>query len=451
MFSIPRTVRAPRVAPARSMSSERAGPLRRGDALAGDGDDTKGDRARAERRRTKLRAGPPGEAATERCSRDDAHASADAGHDDAASMVRRRLDAGDDDPSRARQPCRQRFHTPRRRRREAATERCRRDDAHASAGEGYGEAASMVRRRLDAGDDEAATEQYSRDDAHASASAGDEAASMIRRRLDLSGDAPMSDVEASMRDDSDSMPELGSVSDTDSEDDDGDDFGARAAAVASSYDGESRSRAGANAGGTDRAAEAPALGPTGVVACGEASGERVAVTIRRASVPLAEGITTRRGCAPHEIRPADADEARLPRGKAHALDDEAIVRMLRLRPKDVRHTRTREAYRDFFAGVPLDRVERLLAASYADLEPDAAAAKVAKRLALVRGTDSDDGDGEDSGARAAAVASSHDNESQLRASANADGTDRAAEAPALGPTRVVACGEASGERHHSAS
>ena len=69
------------------------------------------------------------------------------------------------------------------------------------------------------------------------------------------------------------------------------------------------------------------------------------------------------------------------------------------------------------------------------------------------GIDSDDDDGDDSVAiaRGAAVASSHDDESRLRASANADGTDRAADAPALGPTRVVACGEASGERHHSAS
>ena len=89
-----------------------------------------------------------------------------------------------------------------------------------------------------------------------------------------------------------------------------------------------------------------------------------------------------RGAAVERAAPAAAAPAL---GAATSMDDDALVAMLRDKPKHVPALRSRDAFRAFFAGVPSLRMRTLLARAYSDLPADECAARVAKRMELVEG------------------------------------------------------------------
>lgn len=66
------------------------------------------------------------------------------------------------------------------------------------------------------------------------------------------------------------------------------------------------------------------------------------------------------------------------------VDDRSLVEMLRRPPKHVPQLRTREAFRDFFRGMPTRRMQALLMQAYTDKAPEEAGEKVAKRMDLLR-------------------------------------------------------------------
>jgi len=70
-------------------------------------------------------------------------------------------------------------------------------------------------------------------------------------------------------------------------------------------------------------------------------------------------------------------------GEALLLDDTFLVDMLRKPPKHVPQLRTRDGFRQFFAGMSVARMEFLLCQAYADREPEEAEKRVKKRMALV--------------------------------------------------------------------
>ncbi|KAJ1462255.1 hypothetical protein M885DRAFT_506422 [Pelagophyceae sp. CCMP2097] len=77
-------------------------------------------------------------------------------------------------------------------------------------------------------------------------------------------------------------------------------------------------------------------------------------------------------------------------GRAGSLDDAALVAMLRQPPKAVRHLRTRDGFRAFFAGVSTRRMQNLLEAAFHDQPEADRARRLQKRLALLEGVLFDD-------------------------------------------------------------
>lgn len=84
------------------------------------------------------------------------------------------------------------------------------------------------------------------------------------------------------------------------------------------------------------------------------------------------------------------DSASLLAGRALSLSDDVLVGMLAKKPKHVPELQSREAFRRFFAGMPRERMLRLLRASVAagssageDGSDLAAEDRVARRMALV--------------------------------------------------------------------
>lgn len=65
--------------------------------------------------------------------------------------------------------------------------------------------------------------------------------------------------------------------------------------------------------------------------------------------------------------------------------DTDLVKLLKQRPKHVPALRSREAFRRYFQGMPLDRMRRLLLAAYDSLDAAAQAEKTERRLALLDG------------------------------------------------------------------
>ena len=70
-------------------------------------------------------------------------------------------------------------------------------------------------------------------------------------------------------------------------------------------------------------------------------------------------------------------------GAATRLADADVVALLAQPPKHVRHLRTRDGFRRFFAGVPRARMVSLLEQAFAGQPPDEAKARLEKRLALL--------------------------------------------------------------------
>ena len=82
--------------------------------------------------------------------------------------------------------------------------------------------------------------------------------------------------------------------------------------------------------------------------------------------------------------PAPAPAPPDPRiGAATRLADADVVALLAQPPKHVRHLRTRDGFRRFFAGVPRARMVSLLEQAFAGQPPDEAKARLEKRLALL--------------------------------------------------------------------
>ena len=81
--------------------------------------------------------------------------------------------------------------------------------------------------------------------------------------------------------------------------------------------------------------------------------------------------------------PASADSPAC--GPAVAASDEELIHLLQQRPKHVPQLRSRDSFRKFFAGMPCVRMERLLRLAFGALEEGDRDAKVAKRMALLRG------------------------------------------------------------------
>jgi len=86
--------------------------------------------------------------------------------------------------------------------------------------------------------------------------------------------------------------------------------------------------------------------------------------------------------APAAVQPAPAPaDPRI--GAATRLADADVVALLAQPPKHVRHLRTRDGFRRFFAGVPRARMVSLLEQAFAGQPPDEAKARLEKRLALL--------------------------------------------------------------------
>jgi len=70
---------------------------------------------------------------------------------------------------------------------------------------------------------------------------------------------------------------------------------------------------------------------------------------------------------------------------AEEMKDDDVVALLQKRPKEVPQLRSRDSYRNFFRGVPKDRMHRLLcaAASAQGGDEEAREARVERRMALL--------------------------------------------------------------------
>ena len=70
--------------------------------------------------------------------------------------------------------------------------------------------------------------------------------------------------------------------------------------------------------------------------------------------------------------------------RALAIDDATLVGMLMRPPKHVPQLRTREAFREFFSGMPARRMEALLCHAYEGRGHEEMGEKVRKRMELLR-------------------------------------------------------------------
>ena len=72
-------------------------------------------------------------------------------------------------------------------------------------------------------------------------------------------------------------------------------------------------------------------------------------------------------------------------GKAVAMDDAALLDMLKKPPKDVPEIYSKDAFRKFFNGFPRDRIESLLTQANAGKSEEEIAKKVGKRMKVLDG------------------------------------------------------------------
>ena len=102
---------------------------------------------------------------------------------------------------------------------------------------------------------------------------------------------------------------------------------------------------------------------------------------------LSGGPVTPSGGASKELAASSAKSAApLEPGEALTHSDDALVKLLQMKPKHVPQLHSRDSFRRYFACMPAGRMRALLQAAYAEIVPaEEVADKVEKRMALLEG------------------------------------------------------------------
>ena len=106
--------------------------------------------------------------------------------------------------------------------------------------------------------------------------------------------------------------------------------------------------------------------------------------------PVTDGATDGEACGTFSELPT----RRPKEGEGMCMSDLSLISLLRKKPKLVTFLRTRSGFREFFLGVPQDRMRRLLTEAYSGLEEGERERKVGRRMRVVEGGGEGGGGGE---------------------------------------------------------